>query len=325
MSATALDRIRLGILAGQVPTELAGLPPRAARALRVAGELGAPMVPALAAARAALDQVHDRERAVHVATAQARTVGAVLAAAPLVLLPALARLLGVDVVGFYTRPLGAVVLAVGGALVLAGWMWIRHAVRRVGAPPRVGRGWSGVLVAVPAGLLLGWPAAVAVGAAAAVRARRTGPDPPPARRLDEAVDLVATALEGGAGTAAALRTAAAHVPGHAAALRRLALSMDLGSAPAGGDAGDAPGGTAATGLGRIATVLVAADRLGAPAVAALRDLARDLRADEHARALAAAARLPVVLTFPTALCLLPGSVLLVGAPLVVTGLTAAGL
>jgi Xaa-Pro dipeptidase len=40
--------------------------------------------------------------------------------------------------------------------------------------------------------------------------------------------------------------------------------------------------------------------------------------------LAAAERLPALLAFPTALCLMPASVLLVGAPLLAVGLAAAG-
>jgi hypothetical protein len=50
---------------------------------------------------------------------------------------------------------------------------------------------------------------------------------------------------------------------------------------------------------------------------------RDLRADDLARVLAAAERLPAQLTFPTALCLLPATLLLVGAPIVHAGLAAA--
>ncbi len=64
--------------------------------------------------------------------------------------------------------------------------------------------------------------------------------------------------------------------------------------------------------------------VGAPVGPALRRLAADVRADELARVLAAAERLPVRLTFPTALCLLPGTLLLIGAPIVSAGLGAVG-
>ncbi|MFP4234382.1 MAG: hypothetical protein ACLFUG_05585, partial [Nitriliruptoraceae bacterium] len=75
---------------------------------------------------------------------------------------------------------------------------------------------------------------------------------------------------------------------------------------------------------RLAAIIAAADRTGAPVAPSLRHLARELRADDLARVLAAAERLPAQLTFPTALCLLPATVLLVGAPIVHTGLQVVG-
>ena len=67
-------------------------------------------------------------------------------------------------------------------------------------------------------------------------------------------------------------------------------------------------------------MLRAATDVGAPVAPALRRLAGELRADERARVLAAAERLPAQLTFPTALALLPATLLLVGAPIVQVGL-----
>jgi Flp pilus assembly protein TadB len=133
--------------------------------------------------------------------------------------------------------------------------------------------------------------------------------------LDETADLVATALAGGTSLSAALRLVARRGAGDRRELERLALAAELGRVHE-VDAGP---------LAPLARVLAATQRWGAPAAASLRALGRDLRAERLADALAAAERLPAQLTFPTALLLLPASVLLLGAPLVADGLaTAAG-
>ena len=134
--------------------------------------------------------------------------------------------------------------------------------------------------------------------------------------LEEAVELVATALSAGTGTAASLRAVAAVLPAQAPALRQLALDLDLGHVR--DTVGH--GGEEAHGVRRLRLVITGAAELGAPAVPTLRRLARDLRADELARVMAAAERLPAQLTFPTTLLILPATVLLVAAPLVEAGL-----
>jgi hypothetical protein len=192
-------------------------------------------------------------------------------------------------------------------------------VRRVGrrpAPPRRGRQLlTGLLLAAAVALAFHPAFAALAGAAWWARTHRRGPGPPPpAADLDEAADLTAIALTGGVAASEALRQAAAVLPGAAVDLRRLALDLELGSAPAAGGADP---------LGRLRDVLQLATSVGAPAAPALRRLANDLRADELARVLAAAERLPAQLTFPTALCLLPATLLLVGAPMVHAGLAAA--
>ncbi|MBW3577694.1 MAG: hypothetical protein KY462_08155 [Actinobacteria bacterium] len=136
---------------------------------------------------------------------------------------------------------------------------------------------------------------------------RQDPAPP-----DEAADLTATALTGGLAPTAALRAAAGLLPARSAGLRQLALAVELGL-PARPD----------TDLEPIARALTAATGWGAPAGPALRRAAADLRAEELTRALARAERLPALLAFPTALCLLPSCLLLVGAPLIGAGLAAA--
>jgi len=136
--------------------------------------------------------------------------------------------------------------------------------------------------------------------------------PAPDVELEEAAELVAAALAGGTGTAAALRAVASVLPRQAARLRQLALDLDLGI--------ERPTSTKdPEALVRIRDVLAAAGELGAPAAPTLRRLARDLRGAELARVMAAAERLPAQLTVPTTLLLLPATLLLVGAPLVAAG------
>lgn len=148
---------------------------------------------------------------------------------------------------------------------------------------------------------------LAVGRLLVRRAGRTGPG------HDEVADLVAVALAGGVPAVSALRLVAEHRPSDAALLRRAAAGLELGRPS------DVPGD-----LGRVMATLDLSTRYGTPAAPALRRVADDLRADELARVRAAAERLPAQLAFPTALCHLPGTLLLVGAPLLATGLAAAG-
>lgn len=164
----------------------------------------------------------------------------------------------------------------------------------------------------PAGLVVGAAGLGLIGLGLAVgwllvrRVRRTGPP------HDEVADLVATALGGGVPPAPALRLVAEQVPAAADPLRRAAAGLELGRLP------DVPGD-----LGRILTALRLSTTYGTPVAPTLRRVAEDLRADELARVRAAAERLPAQLAFPTALCHLPATLLLVGAPLLATGLDAA--
>lgn len=165
----------------------------------------------------------------------------------------------------------------------------------------------GVLV-VGVGLLL-----AGGGLARLLIARAARPSPEAA--LEEVAELIAVALSAGAGVAAALRAVADVLPLQRERLHRLALDRDLGVRR-----GPLRGTPDA--LVRIHDVLDVASSLGAPAAPTLRRLARDLRAGELARVLAAAERLPAQLTLPTTLLLLPATLLLVGAPLVAAGLGA---
>lgn len=138
--------------------------------------------------------------------------------------------------------------------------------------------------------------------------------PSPDLLMEEAVELTATAIAGGAATAPALRAVAAVLPLHGDELRGLALDIDLGVTRT-----RAAGGGSASALERLRDVLATAADVGAPSVPTLRRVARDLRGAELARVMAAAERLPAQLTFPTTLLLLPATLVLVGAPLVAAG------
>lgn len=309
-----LADLRGRIVAGAPVGDLRATPPRVQRAVRVALEVGAPLVPAVDAATAALEDDDRRRRAVQVATAQARTVAAGLLCLPLLLVPGLGRILGVDLLAFYATSAGRVVLAVAASLIAVGAVLVRATIRRAtaGLDRRRGRVGPAVLAGAVLGLGVGATAGVVAGVMVLAVGRRPAATHDPS--LDEVADLVATALAGGTSTSAALRLVGRVGVGDPAALDRLALAADLGRVD------DAQAGS----LAPLAQVLAATRRWGAPAAASLRALARDLRAEELARALAAAERLPAQLTVPTTLCLLPASVLLLGAPLVADGLASAG-
>jgi hypothetical protein len=353
--AVAMDRFRLRVAAGVPPDDITQLPERGQRAVAVALEVGAPLLEAIEGAQAAEDDAATARRAVAVASAQTKAVAGGLLLAPAVLVPALGRLVGADLMGFYTSGLGVLVLGAGTTLLALGGLVVIALVRRVGraAAPASGSR-AGRFAAVVAGILT-WqiigPVAAPLAAMLAHhvverRARTT-----PALGIDEAADLAATALAGGVSAPEALRVAAGQLPDLAPRLGRLAFGLELGMtaedlAPGGASPAErvtgGPGAAvsagvsrasgarnrrtgSADGLLRLVAVLTTADEVGAPIAPTLRRLARDLRADELARVLAAAERLPAQLTFPTALCLLPATVLLVGAPIVHAGLAAAGI
>jgi Flp pilus assembly protein TadB len=275
-SASDTDRVRLHLEAGVPLGPDLRLTPRVQRAVSVAQLVGAPLLLAIESAASAEEDAARSARAVAVATAQSRTVALGLVLAPLLLVPAIGRLAGADVIAFYVTSTGRTVLTFGLVLLGTGALVARWLVARVG---------------------------------------RLGAD----AALEEAVELTATAIAGGSGTAGALRTVAAVLPEQGERLRRLALDLDLGTTSDGGrPSREARGEPEA--LARLRVVIVTASRVGAPSAGALARLARDLRAAELARVLAAAERLPAQLTFPTTLLLLPATVLLIAAPLLDAGI-----
>lgn len=319
-----LDDLRLRVAAG-VPPRRRGerLPRRCDRAVRLAERLGAPLLAAVDAAIAAEGDRQRANRAVTVASAQARTVAIGLAAAPVVLVPGVARLVGVDLLAFYASGAGRVVLAVASALIAAGvglivWLVRRVATRAASAP--TGRRSGRALAAATLGGVLAWQVAgpVLVPLTAWLASRLLGarrPMPRGAAGFDEAVDLVATAMSAGAPPSAALRAAADELPAWGPDLRRLAIGLELGAA---GPMHDGP--RVSPGLARLEAAVATAQDVGAPVVGVLRRLASDVRADHLAAVLAAAERLPAQLTVPTTLFLLPATVLLIGAPVAQAGL-----
>ncbi len=334
----ALDELRLLVAAGSPVTHLERLPGRCRRAVALAQEVGAPLLEAVEAAQAARDDVRRGERAVTVASAQTRTVAGGLLIAPFLLVPGLARLVGADLVGFYTSAFGLLVLAVGTGLLAFGAVVVVVLVRRVGqARQRIRHhdplalivaGMAGLVAYRLFGVALALPAALLV---EHLWSSRRAPAPVTVG-VDEVADLVATALAAGVSGPEALRLTADALPQHATRLRRLAFGLELGigrdtlveepvSARHPRPRADAGG---ADPLQRLVSLLAAAERTGAAVAPSVRHLAREFRADDLARVLTAAERLPAQLTFPTALCLLPATVLLIGAPIVHTGLSAAG-
>lgn len=313
-----LELTRLALAAGSAPGDLDGLPPVARRHLAVAVDAGAPLLDALDAAQAVEDDRLRAVRAVDVASAQGRAVVAGLGLAPVVLVPALAALFDVDLLAYHRTPIGAVTGLVGATLLLTGVGLAHAAVRRVGRAPRTPHPSARFVVPVAVATLLAvvvHPVAGAVGGGVlAARRPARGPgavDP----RVAEAADLTAVGVAGGDSPSRALREAAPHLPDLAPSLRRLAFDLERGRpVPPPPEPG----------LARLTEVLTTAAAVGAPVGPTLRRFAADVRADDLARVLAAAERLPVQLTFPTALAALPGVLLLVGAP-IVHGALATGL
>lgn len=312
----ALARLRLRAAAGARADRLDLLPPEVRPAVAVAESVGAALLPTLDAAAAAHDHRRAVTRQVRTATAPARTVAVGLVALPVVAVPVLARLLAVDLVAFYTTGVGVVVGLVALGLWAAGAATIAVLVSRAGRDPAPPGPVPRVVAAGVVGwLLLGpWGAVVAAGAARLTH--RPGP-PPDHAQLGDACDLTAAALSAGLTVPAALRQAADHLPTLADDLRRLAWQVDLGRL--GPDAAPA---TVPSSCRPLAAALADGIEVGGPLVPTLRVLARQVRARHGAAAEAAALRLPARLTFPTALLLLPATVLSIGAPIVVTGLAA---
>lgn len=338
----ALLRLRTRAAFGPVtPDAVADLDERVADLVALARECGAPLAPVV---RAALDGVEQRSRAeadLAAAVAPARTVARTLVALPLVAVPVLAAVAGIDLSAFYLHdPAGRAVAIVVVALLVLAMGWIRVVLRsaqRAGEPGGPSRRpwWLAALVVV-AWLAIGPVAGML--AAVVVATRLRSPPARPSPHLAHAADLVAVAVSGGHDLPTALRRAGDRLESAASgrgggqravlALALRARAMDLALRPARGclPREDRTVGAATPSdhlLGPLGDVVDELAHTGAPGVEVLRDLALRLRAQRAADARAGAARLPARLTFPTALVLVPATVLAIGAPIVLQGLARA--
>lgn len=161
------------------------------------------------------------------------------------------------------------------------------------------------------------PVRAVVGAAAA-RVRRRRNEEALRRELPLVLDLLQVAVGAGSTPRRAVELAVLWGPPETgAALSNALAATALGSPLA--DALDATA-TAVPALGPVTEVLVASDRLGAPAAPALTRLAHELRADLRRRAEARARTLPVKLLFPLVFLVLPAFGLLTVAPALLTAL-----
>lgn len=304
----ALVRLRLDAATGVsgVPASLDGF---AGHAVTLATELGAPLLPVLDV----VGEVRGARRAVaaevSAALAPVRSVAVALTVLPVGLVPLLARLVGLDLVGFYGHGPGRVVALAVVACWLAGALGVAIVVRAAGRGPSRTSLAAPVTLAVAAGVVV-HPLAAVLGL---LLVRRRAATPPTG--LDDLLELAAVGTSAGLPLGDALRRAAVHADRGRLAdrVRGMALALDLGR-----DAAPTVGPD--DGLLPVAELLDDLATSGGPPTAALRATAAELRADQLAAARRRAARLPARLTVPTVLGLLPATVLAVGAPLVAAGL-----
>lgn len=309
----ALGRVAVG-----TALDPSRLDERTRRALDLARDLGAPAVEVLRAADARAEADADATRALRRASAQGRAVALGLALAPPALAPLLARLVAPAGTAFWASATGRVVLLLAGALWLLGVAVVLVLLRRAAADPSATRSGSrgatdsaagGGAVTVAGGgsgwLLVGAALAVSgrplLGLLAGLPALRAG-RPVPAPGRDELLELACVGLRAGLPLGHALRRAGGVLPHLSDAAARLALWLELGAV------GEPPC------LPDLAAPLARTHRLGAPVLPVAERLAAGLRAAALQRRLEAAERLPVQLTVPTTLLLLPAALLVVLAP-----------
>lgn len=326
--AWAIEHARLWLPLGH--DELAAaLPPPVRRMVAVARTCGAPVEPTLAVATELERQQAEAAAELARVVRPAVTVARGLAALPVVVVPVLAWILDLDLVAFFTHdPVGRVVGIVVTVMVVLAILWLRLlVVAATTAPGRRRRRIPWVARAAAVGVvwwLLGTVPALVLGIA--VAARRNRPVPVIEPGVAEAAELAATAATAGLALPAALRVAARHLVDDdlRVAVARCALQLEL-SPPAATPEQDPravdPVDRPRDEFVSLCRELVAAGR---PTAAPLRRLARRLRANEAAARRVAVARLPARLTFPTALLLVPATVLAIGTPIAVRGLAVAG-
>lgn len=336
----ALLRLRTTVDAGLGSYDDIGLDDDVADLVALARRCGAPLARVVRIAAAGAEQARRIEGELLAAVAPARTVARSLVAMPLVAVPALALVTGVDLVGFYLHdPVGRWVGLLIGVLLGSAALWMRAILAGARTSPDAGVGgrprrrW--VLAVVPVAWWLAGPVPALLVAILALRVLRRAPAEP-SPHLALAADLVAVAVSSGHDLPAAIRLAGDQLergsrggpvdrPRRRLALGLRALALDLSLRPRrAGDHEPALPPAARSSRPGVPTVLadplLALARTGTPGVEVLHDLADRLRADRATRARTAAARLPAHLTFPTALVLVPATVLAIGVPIVLQGL-----
>ncbi|MFJ6798416.1 type II secretion system F family protein [Streptomyces sp. NPDC091268] len=256
---------------------------------------------------------------------------------------------------FAVHRLGTVLCLAAAVLCAAAAAWVgwareRAARRRISALPGVraaprravfspGIRAAAAVWAAPAGalaagwVLVGGPAGVAVGCAAAIGARWwSGRPKPPSdidpgeaeRQLPFAADLLAACMAAGAGPVEAAEVVGESLGGPVGErLAQAGAELRLGGEPgaAWGRLAEIPGARA------LAECLERSARTGAPAAQPVARLAGALRADRTRRAGARAQRAAVLVTAPVGLCFLPAFLVIGVAPVVIgmaSGLLAQG-
>lgn len=287
------------------------------RGLAVADHAGAGGLAAAGRAASAAAAHAAVVRLVGVRTAQARGTAAALTWIPAIVALLLALLDPGAAVFWGSRP-GLLAGTVGLGLLAGARVWSRRLVRaaldarRPPDQPRRRRAVHALLaIAAAAGLATLSPVLVVPGALGVVVAvRRAGaPSPPPSLPPDvvaEVAELLAIAVDAGVPTTDAVALLA-HIgpPPARPVLRAAAARLAAGTPP-----GDALGDD----LRAVGAVLDITDRWGGPTAPALTHVAAEERAGWRAAVEQAVERLPVLLTFPTTLLLVPGFAVLVVAP-----------
>ena len=293
------------------------------RSLALAERCGAGAAEAVTHALADIREEARLSRLIEIRTTQARGTAVVLAGMPLVIW-ALLVALDPRTLGFYATSIGWLTGGTAVALTAVAWRWMRRLIAATPraalaadplAPPRPPVPWrrAGILAALAAaagtavstgvGLLC---AAVVAGAVARGRGRTH--DARTHGGGAEAIALVAVALDAGLPPPVALHEVARVAPAAAQPL----LARGAARVQGGWTCEEA---FTATPLAPLGQTLAVAQRWGAPAAPALRDLAAELRDTRRAAVEAAAERLQLVLIFPTTLLTLPAFILAVVPPL----------
>ena len=145
--------------------------------------------------------------------------------------------------------------------------------------------------------------------------------------LPDALDMLVMCLEAGLTAERGILTVAETLepidPGLAAEFRRIELELRLGSDKR-AVLTDYYRRTEIDGLRDFAMSLIQADRYGTPLSQSMKAIAADQRLQKNSRIAAQAERLPVLMTLPMLLFVVPGTMLLVAGPSVMSAMSSLG-